>query len=468
MPRFEASQPQSIFLQSDARFLGYVGGIGSGKTAAGAVKTLLKIDQGKPGIMVAPDFPHFTKSTWPEFKKWCPWDRVINGHLRHPYTNEKVLRFRTAHGEVPLYYGGIDDPDSWTGPTVNFFWFDEGRRKQTRRAFDILAGRIRTGDKPQGFVTTSPAGISHWLYNIFVEQEFYNLDLIQPELDRIGQNLCEYVHAETADNKDNLDPLYYYSLLSLYTGKYADQELRGLFVSFEGAVFEQFSEENVTEEADYIGGVPVQWGVDDGFTADHPRVFLLSQEIPPYINIFDVYHSTYELPEDSIATIKDNLPWPLADVAYIDSSAAELRSRLIDAGIDVVRSTHPVEEGIKHTRGFICNGDGFRRVRFHPRCGWGVSELKSYVYPEKKPSIRRGSGQPKPKKDSDNVADALRYLLWFKRSEELDTLAKMDRTFASKRLRELQQEALQHDRIEIPGQAPRIRMSRRGVHAISY
>lgn len=440
----------------------------SGKTAAGAVKTLLKIDEGKPGIMVAPDFPHFTKSTWPEFKKWCPWDRVTNGNLKHPYTKEKTLWFRTRHGEVPLYYGGIDDPDAWTGPTVNFFWFDEGRRKQERDAFDVLAGRIRTGHKPQGFVTTSPAGINHWLYHIFVDQQFHNLDLIQDELDRVGQPLCEYVRAETKQNRDNLDPLYYYSLLSLYTGKYAEQELEGRFVSFEGAVYEELTEASVTEDAEYRGGVPIEWGVDDGFTQGHPRVILMAQEIPPYINVFNIDHVTYELAEDTISRVKEDLPWPLASVGYIDSSAAELRSRLIDADIDVVRATHRVEEGIKHTRSFICDGEGFRRVRFHPRCDWGLAELRSYVYPEKKHTARQGSGQPRPKKENDNAADALRYLLWFKKAEELDELANMSDDLVTKRLNELREELKQHDKVPVPQQAPKVRMSRGGVYAVSY
>ena len=317
MATFRANLPQSLFIASKARYLGLISGIGGGKTAAGAVKSLLKADSGQPGIVVAPDFPHFAKSTWPEWKKWIPWDRVKNRKLNHPYTKDKRLVFATPRGDVEVFYGGIDEPDSWTGPTVNWAWFDEGRRKDTRDAFDVLAGRIRTGPHPQLFVTTSPRGILHWLYEVFVEKQF-NLDPeLVAEFELAGVPLCEYYQASTRENAHNLDPLYYASLKSLYTGKYALQELGGEFITLEGAVYESFDRElNVTRQAEYISGVPVVYGVDDGFVADHPRVFLLTQTIPPNVNVFAEYVSTYDFQQ----AVEDKATVPL----YYDARGDKL------------------------------------------------------------------------------------------------------------------------------------------------
>lgn len=429
MPRVQLNVAQTGLYRSHARFIGIIGGRGSGKTFGGAVKAQDKISKGEPGIVVAPDFPHFTKSTWPAWRDIIPWARVRNRRLNHPYTQDKRLVFMTPHGDVEVHYGGIDDPHSWAGPTVNWFWFDEGARKADREAFDILAGCIRTGENPQGWVTTTPRGINHWVHDVFVKEDF------DPAIKKLAQQrglkLVDYFHATTEDNAANLDEFYYLSLMGTYTGKYREQELLGRFVVFEGAVYEEFlgivdnkivPNGNVTEEADYVPGVPVEYGVDDGFTADHPRVFLLCQEIPPYINVFAEYVCTYELPEKSLEHI-DELPYPIASVAYIDSSAAELASRLWDKDIDTIRATHPVEEGIKHTRPFIRGADGMRRVRFHPRCQFAISEMMSYSYPSKTTSVRQGSGQAKPAKRLDNAPDALRYLLWHKSIPELDELA---------------------------------------------
>ena len=421
---------QIKLVRSTARFIGMIGGRGSGKTFGGGVKALKKVSEGKPGIVVAPDFPHFTKSTWPAFKEIIPWEMVRNGNLNHPYTQDKRLVFMTEHGDVEVFYGGIDDPASWAGPTVNWFWFDEGGRKQDRLAFDILVGCIRKGDHPQGWVTTTPHGMSHWLHQVFVEERFD--PAIKVLAEKRGIQLVDYFHAKTEDNAPNLDEFYYYSLMGTYTGRYRDQELEGRFVVFEGAVYEEFlgtgpdgpiKGGNVTAKAEYIPGVPVEYGVDDGFTDGHPRVFLLCQEIPPYINVFAEYICTYELPEKSIKNLKEDkerYPYPLADVAYIDSSAAELAHRLWDEDIDTIRSTHPVEEGIKHVRPFIHTDTGFRRLRIHPRCEFTISEMMAYHYPTKNRAPKVGSGQPIPAKVQDNAPDALRYLLWNKSIPEIE------------------------------------------------
>lgn len=422
MPRkFVAVGEQGAFIQSVARYLGFIGGVGSGKTASGAVKAAYKISQGLPGIIVAPDFPQLTKSTFPEFKKWAPMSRCRNARLDHPWTKKKVLEFEIpVAGEdrpryVPVYYGGIDDEDSWTGPSVNWVWFDEGGRKKTRRAFDILAGRIRVPPLPQIFVTTTPHGRNHWLYDVFVEGDF-DEEALQAIRD-LGFDgpLVECFHGRTEDNRDNLDPVYFYSLMSLYDGELRKQELGGEFVTMEGLVWkalvldEESKDTNLTEDADYIPGVPVEWWVDDGFTEGHERVILMAQIIPPFIHIFDEYVATYELAEVSIENAEDK-GWPKPHVAYCDSAAAEFRNRLWQNDIDTIAATHSVAEGIKRTAAWVRDGHGRRLLKIHPRCQFTARELSSYVWKED------GS---KPEKAFDNAADAIRYGLWLKDREEI-------------------------------------------------
>jgi len=88
------------------------GGRGSGKTAAGALECLKQIDQqpGKPGAIIAPDYPSLMKSTLPEFLEWVP-DGSITEH-------NKSERFFIFRGGSKVYYSGIDDPDSWRGPNL--------------------------------------------------------------------------------------------------------------------------------------------------------------------------------------------------------------------------------------------------------------------------------------------------------------------------------------------------------------
>lgn len=403
---FEASWTQAQFLRSHARYVLLGGGLGSGKTAAGAVKAIQKIGEGESGIVVAPNFPHFTRSTWPEFSRWLPWSRVKNAKLAHPRTQVTELLFDINGKEVKVLYGGIDEPKSWRGPTVNWFWFDEGAMRRDREAFDVLCGRIRTGHRPQGWVTTTPSGVNHWLYDVFVKKDFDTvlLDAFKKRAHLYDGKLVEKFHLDTLENIHN-DPLYYASLLATYQGKFREQEVGGLFVSLEGLVWEDFSEKlNVTKDADYIPGVPVEWWIDDGYTRKHPRVFLLVQEIPPFINVFDEYVIVYEKAEVSIEAVLAK-GWPKAKVAYIDSSAAELRGRLEEQEVDTVGATHKIEEGIKHVAPFILSGEGVRHLRFHPRCTYSPTSMASY---------NRDIRTNKPQALGDDVCDCVRYGLWFK------------------------------------------------------
>jgi hypothetical protein len=263
-------------------------------------------------------------------------------------------------------------------------------------------------------VTTTPAGIKHWLYDVFVKEDFPRaVKEIFAEQDR---KLVERFHMPTEENLKNLDPLYYESLRGLYDGKFAQQELNAQFITFAGRVYEKFDEGNVSEEAEYIPGVPIVWGVDDGYVQAHPRVILQMQFPEPGIcNVFDALFATLELPEESLdALLDDPNAYPKPDVAYVDSSAATLIRRIWDRDIDTVRATHDVREGIKHTRAWIEDGYGEKHVFFHPRLTECIEQMQAYRYPDNSHRSSAKAGQPKPLKEDDDCPDALRYGLRFK------------------------------------------------------
>ena len=76
---YESSEKQGGFIKSPAYFNLFVGPRGSGKTAGGAQKALIKLGQGGDGAVLNPDFTNFKDSTWPEFCKWIPWALVVRG-----------------------------------------------------------------------------------------------------------------------------------------------------------------------------------------------------------------------------------------------------------------------------------------------------------------------------------------------------------------------------------------------------
>ncbi len=147
------------------------GGEGSGKTTAGVIKTLNRIKRKCSGILCSPNLPHLKRSAWPEFRRWCPWDRVVKKHQRYgklewephePFT----IVFRN---DATLHITGIENPGSLEGPNLNFAHFDEARHHPDGKALKVLDGRVRIpgprGEMPQLYFTTTPA--MNWLYDYF-------------------------------------------------------------------------------------------------------------------------------------------------------------------------------------------------------------------------------------------------------------------------------------------------------------
>lgn len=203
------NQDEERFVELDTpRYALLKGGEGAGKSVAGIIKTLERIKRGMSGIMVSPDFTHFQKSLWPEFKQWCPWSQVIP---RHQYRNEPgwepmkafMLTFKNAFdGFTDLICGGCKESDlgSWHGPNKSFVFMDEIRRHNTPTALKTFDGRCRVpgyhNEPSQIFLTTTPK--KHWLYDYFGP-----LKDNDPHRDFKKNSFVGTISAE--ENKDNLE-----------------------------------------------------------------------------------------------------------------------------------------------------------------------------------------------------------------------------------------------------------------------
>lgn len=203
------SEAEAVWVREDTpRYAVALGGEGGGKSVAGIVKALGRVRRGMSGIMVSPDFEHFKRSLWPEFRRWCPWACVVKSQ-QHRQSEEWTpgrpfeLVFNTPHGKAVIMFGGIDNPGSWEGPNVNWFMLDEGRHKPDAGALKVLSGRIRitgpNGEPPQGWITTTPS--MGWLYDYF--GPIKDDDPLQ-EFKRNARVL----HLPTKDNAHNLDAGY--------------------------------------------------------------------------------------------------------------------------------------------------------------------------------------------------------------------------------------------------------------------
>lgn len=370
------------------------GGRGSGKTTAGAVQAVAEAEfQVSRGVIVAPTYPMLRDATMAEFFKWLPRTAIANWH--------KTDKLLTLKNGSEIAFRSADNPDSLRGANRDWLWFDEPRNVRTREAFDIVFAQLRPHRK--AWLTTTPAGIFHWLYGLFI------------------QTPIPKSHVITVKTSENpyLPDEYQSSLRVQYTGAFAAQELDAQWVSFEGLIYDNFSiVENVKAEAEYNPDLKVIWGVDDGYAygqgkgteSYHPRVFLLMQHTAQGgLNVFAEYVACGELEEVSIRNVIA-LGYPLPELALVDSSAAQLKARLWGMGIDTMGASHPVSEGIKNVRRLVGDGNGVRLLKIHPRCKELQYEMQSYRRNPNTTQVK--NGEVAPLKIDDHTLDALRYAAW--------------------------------------------------------
>lgn len=384
------------------------GGSGGGKSRCAAEKThafLLKYP-GAVGLAVRKTRKATNQSCVPTLWK-------VMGGLRSGITwNKSENIFTYPNGSV-LYTGGLQDEEQRESLRsiggeggLDIIWVEEAT-SLVEQDYNELLARLRhtAADWRQIILTTNPDAPGHWI----------NKRLI------LGGEA--HVYNSVASDNPHLPDSYFETLKTL-TGTQYQRLVLNRWVQAEGVIYDNFSYEgNVSPDADYNPAWPVVWGVDDGYAVGqgkgtdsyHPRVFLLGQYTPQGgLHIFDEYYKCLELPEKGLKHVME-LPYPRPEIAYVDSSAAELKTRIWNESIQTHGATHTVTEGIKNLRRLIGDGNGMRLLTIHPRCVDLIEELQSYSTGS---NVTAVSGEVKPAKLNDHGPDALRYVSWRLRFEQ--------------------------------------------------
>ncbi len=216
--RIQLYPAQKAFLDSKAFFRAFVGGIGSGKSWAGAYDMLRRAKPGRLYMVVAPTYPMLADASMRSFE-----DAALNLGACAP---EDVKRSPppsvTLRTGAEVLFRSADDPDRLRGPNLTGVWMDEASL-MAQEAFNILIGRLRQGGE-QGWLsaTFTPKGRLHWTYETFAT----------------GRVNTALFHARTADNPF-LPPSFQDTIAGQYTSAHALQELEGQFVDGGGQMFQR-------------------------------------------------------------------------------------------------------------------------------------------------------------------------------------------------------------------------------------
>ncbi|KKN25956.1 hypothetical protein LCGC14_0879480 [marine sediment metagenome] len=227
---------------SAARHPAMISGRRGGKTVASCVKAFLYAHE-HPGALIC-----LTVNTYPAIRDIIvkTWYSLFGAGLG------KMWDYKVADATITFPNGSnillraSEDPDKLRGLTLAAFGMDEAAISNQHEAFQVLQATLsQVGYPHQGWVTTTPKGIRSWIYQRWVKNQLKDGAELDPE---------EYVlmQAHTRDNT-YLTAEYMASLEASYGDtKWAQQELEGEFVAFEGQAFPEF-DENVHVKSPPVG-----------------------------------------------------------------------------------------------------------------------------------------------------------------------------------------------------------------------
>lgn len=311
---------------------------------------------------------------------------------------------RPEYGGGALIFCNLDDPTKYQSQEFAAIGIDE-LTKNSLQTFDILRGSLRwPGIEDTHFVAASNSnGIGQqWVRQYWIERRFP--DELSSRATDFG-----YLAALPGDNP-HLGASYWDELATL-TGALRKSWLEGdWWASFEGLVYDEFDQENVTDE-EPDPAKPIELAFDDGYI--DPRCFLFIQRNSTGVLVFDeLYHSRHlgAVCVGEVVDLCERQGWPRPELAVGSPEAIELREVMRRANIPARSEPHKIVDGIQVVRRLVRDGNGYRTLKVNRRCTNLLRELREgYRYPDgSRP--RRDEEQPL---DRDNHAvDALRYWCW--------------------------------------------------------
>lgn len=373
------SSAQMRFLESIDSYTLFCGGLGSGKTYAGAIWAIqmaLKYP-GTNGLITANSYSQLEKATLPKV-----FDLLDSFQIPFNYkVNKGVLEIYDS----TIYAISMEKYDLLRGIEVGWAWSDECAFYK-EEAFNVLVGRIRDKKAPcQWKGTTTPNGYN-WLYTKFVESPIPNSSIIT---------------SKTLDNLENLSENYVTTLTAQYDTKLAQQELNGEFINLtSGKVYYAFDRKAHIKHEEEKNNV-IYCGLD--FNVDPLcGVFCIQKDNKIYVT-----NELYQRDSNTFKAAKEILTrYPYQTVKVIPDSTGDRRKSsaqktdhqiLKDAYIDVVRFQNPEQKDRFNNINRLLD---HKLLFISPNCKNLIADLEKLTYDNT--DLMLG-----------HIGDALGYACWY-------------------------------------------------------
>ncbi len=396
---------QAKFHRCRARFKGFSGPIGSGKSEAlcqEAIK-LSYLNPGRLGLIGAPTYPMLRDATQTALVAILERNRI-------PYAlhkSESVLLMKDTGSRILLR--SLEEYERLRGTNLAWFGIDELTYVR-EEAWLRLEGRLRDprARRLSGFAVWTPKG-HDWVYRRFVENPApdYAVVLARPMENR---HILEKV------------PDFYERLRHTYDERFFRQEVLGEYLNIEqGRVYEPFRREEHVCPVELDPEKKLLWALD--FNVD-PMCSIVAQVSDGEVRVLDEivlsragteqaceeFHRRYGGHEKGVTVYGDasgdhsrtSGPTDYAIIRRFFSRAGMKKVRVV-----VPRANPRVRDRVAAVNGALKNAAGEVRMFIHPRCRELIRDLEEVVYKENSSVIDK---ERDPRRT--HLSDALGYLVW--------------------------------------------------------
>ncbi len=403
---YEALPSQEDFHGSDARFKGFSGPVGTGKSAALCYESIRAAycNIGRTGLIGAPTYPMLRDATIVTFSDLCESSGL-------PFRlNKSTSTITMTDIGSRILFRSLDDFERLRGSNLAWFGVDE-MTYTAEEAWLRLEARLRDprANRLQGFGVWTPNGFD-WVHRRFRAEQVKGYELIEA---RPFENV--HLLKETPD--------YYERLRESYDENFFRQEVLGEYLNRRsGQVYYAFDRRENVGEAEVDPGEPLLWSWDfninpmasvicperGGKIAVVDEIVLGTSSTPEVCDEFLVRYGTHR----AGLTIYGDASGGNAHTVNGSSDYELIRKflrahRRLRGELMVPRSNPPVRERINATNSHLRNAQGGCRLVVSARCRELIKDLEEVCY-------KPGSGQVDKDRDSrrTHLSDALGYLLW--------------------------------------------------------
>lgn len=396
---------QSAFQALSARFKGFSGPVGSGKSAALCCEAVRQsfVNRGRQGLLAAPTFGMLRDATLASFFRVLDEQEIAFEHRK----SDGELMVNGSDATILLR--SLDEPERLRGTNLAWFAIDELSYAR-EEAWLRLEARLRDPKARRlcGLGVWTPQG-HDWIYKRFVDQPVVGYDCVR---------------AKPFENRFLLEstPDYYERLESSYDPKFYQQEVLGEYVNSRAdRVYHCFNRAVHVVNQEYDPDKTLMWALDFNVA---PMSSVLVQQHHGRLVVIDEIVLDRATTEEAGLEFENRYKGHMAGLEIFGDASGRnmhttgttdytmLQSALYRAGfrsvkLRVPQKNPPVLSRVQKVNGLLTNAIGEVRLEVHRRCKELIKDFEEVMFkPEsgvidKVRDVRR-----------THASDALGYLIW--------------------------------------------------------